>query len=419
MNYIKTQSVMQVWGLAFAVTLFALLFVSFAQARDEFHYRPLPLDEHYLEPMDEGEDDLYIPSVVNPNVGVNVSAQGQPPAYSREEMMKKARGIGGEAGKQLSPEELRELQEKYRAVKGVMQEKRFEGKPDPNQCICTMEYMPVCGMTQEGEFKTFSNKCQLKCAGAKFVSKGECQAKGGKQIKKPPFGETGPFDPAPLPAKVKEMKKQWEDEDGNPMPMPWENKRETEDRGVEDFNGGTPPFYPEMRVIDIEDLLNPTGPTFPSPERRAIREGGRIVHPEQAKGASKEGKFQEEYGLEPVSAAPVMVSKEKNKNRGAQMPPVELELKALPKMLIVAPEKAEELQNKWLPIKRATIVKVDGDTLEAEEIKLNEDKTLEVKAKKRAKLLGIFGVELELEAKVDAKGDIKEIKKPWWSFLAW
>ena len=407
------------WTVAFASLLSVLLFASFAQARDEFHYKPLPLDENHMELMDEGEDELYIPGAANPNAGG--SAQGQLPAYSREEMMKKARGIGGEAGKQPSPEELRKLQEKYRAVKGVMQEKRFEGKPDPNQCICTMEYMPVCGVTKEGEFKTFSNKCQLKCAGAKFAGEGECQAKGGKQIKKPPFGGgTGPFDPTPLPAKVKGTKKQWEDEEGNPMPMPWENKRETEGRGIEDFNGGTPPFYPEMRMIDIEDLLNPTGPTFPNPEQRAIREGGRTNSAGQASGVMDDKKgHEEEYGLEPVSAAPVKVQKGKNKNRGAQMPPVELELKALPKMLVVAPEKAKELQNKWLPIKRATVVKVDGDALEAEEIKINEDKTLEIKAKKRAKLLGIFGVELELEAKVDAKGDIKTLKKPWWSFLAW
>ncbi|MBN2367678.1 hypothetical protein JXC34_01570 [Candidatus Woesearchaeota archaeon] len=43
----------------------------------------------------------------------------------------------------------------------------------------------------------------------------------------------------------------------------------------------------------------------------------------------------------------------------------------------------------------------------------------EVQAQKQAKFLGIFGTKMQVRAQVDAEsGEVLQVKKPWWSFLA-
>jgi hypothetical protein len=54
------------------------------------------------------------------------------------------------------------------STKGCKKEDCTE-KVDPN-CVCTMQYDPVCGCNN----KTYSNECVAKCHGITKYVKGEC-----------------------------------------------------------------------------------------------------------------------------------------------------------------------------------------------------------------------------------------------------
>ena len=44
----------------------------------------------------------------------------------------------------------------------------------PRQCICTMEYDPVCGRTTDGNLSNFGNPCRARCARATVLARGRC-----------------------------------------------------------------------------------------------------------------------------------------------------------------------------------------------------------------------------------------------------
>jgi hypothetical protein len=53
--------------------------------------------------------------------------------------------------------------------------------PEPNletpvarQCVCTMQYDPVCARRQDGIEATYSNACQAQCERATVTRRGRC-----------------------------------------------------------------------------------------------------------------------------------------------------------------------------------------------------------------------------------------------------
>lgn len=72
-------------------------------------------------------------------------------------------------------------------------------------------------------------------------------------------------------------------------------------------------------------------------------------------------------------------------------------------------------------LERLKLKMCENCTLELKEVgEGNETKmAYEMKAQKRAKVLGIFGANMNVEADVDAEtGEVIKSRKPWWAFLA-
>ena len=44
----------------------------------------------------------------------------------------------------------------------------------PTQCVCTLQYDPVCGRVRGANEVTFSNACQARCVDAVIVRRGAC-----------------------------------------------------------------------------------------------------------------------------------------------------------------------------------------------------------------------------------------------------
>lgn len=85
----------------------------------------------------------------------------------------------------------------------------------------------------------------------------------------------------------------------------------------------------------------------------------------------------------------------------------------------VMPDAASEKAIEKLQLKNCA--EEDGCKIELKEVGTGENvrAAYEVKAKKKAKLFGLFGTEMDVEAQIDAEtGEVISSHKPWWAFLA-
>ena len=82
------------------------------------------------------------------------------------------------------------------------------------------------------------------------------------------------------------------------------------------------------------------------------------------------------------------------------------------------------LNNKWIEIKNIDSGEVkistdDNEWIEVLSVKVNKDKTGEIRGVQNKSLFGLFDIKIRVEVKVDIQGIISEIKTPWYSYLLW
>jgi len=85
----------------------------------------------------------------------------------------------------------------------------------------------------------------------------------------------------------------------------------------------------------------------------------------------------------------------------------------------VMPDTASERALERLRLKNC--VEEEGCSIELKEVGSGEQAKLayEMKTQRQSKVLGLFGVRMQVQAQVDAEsGEIVRVKKPWWAFLA-
>jgi len=85
----------------------------------------------------------------------------------------------------------------------------------------------------------------------------------------------------------------------------------------------------------------------------------------------------------------------------------------------IMPDAASEKALERLRLKNC--IEEEGCNLELKEVGQGEEVKLayELKTQRKAKIFGLFGTEMQVQAHVDAEnGEIIQMKKPWWAFLA-
>ena len=65
------------------------------------------------------------------------------------------------------------------------------------------------------------------------------------------------------------------------------------------------------------------------------------------------------------------------------------------------------------------LIDQNGDWIEILSVQSKGESAGKIKGTQKKSIFGIFDVEMEVEADVDAKGKLSNVKKPWYAFLAW
>ena len=401
---------------------------------------------------------------------------------------------------------------------GVVNPAPMPGIPENRKnCFCTMEYKPVCGQFAAGK-KTYNNKCALECAGATFVSEGECQfserekkmqkmlaelkekqkeemrehegtdgdglsdgdekiMQGGhdgngtagiaiknegvkeKKIKvegvermgndagdqdKICYDDNGKMIPCVMFAHKKDIDRerefdgvekaaQWDGPraiGGRPKPADTVKGNGGPDKICYDENGEDIIPCPKIILNQKEDKGFKAGKMLKDPvhlKREDVEAGERMgVEVRQGMGLRKDendennfGDVEEKIGgNDPIEGIDVIVKLDPSGDK----PIMDEEGNELDGSIEAIVKRAtKEKKNVWAKPseKELKVIAVKGKDAEVEAVKMNEDNTLSIKAKQKAALFGFIPMSVEVEARMDTKGVVKEVKKPWYAFLLW
>ena len=300
----------------------------------------------------------------------------------------------------------------------------FEVNIPHRDCVATLEYAPVCARIQGEEAKTFSNGGHAKCAGASIIHAGPCDhgKEKDENHEKAHVGFGMNFAGKGMMAKhvqgvnakagLKFNKKQGlklhmgtEGQEGLVPTLP---ELPTYPYTAEKCKAFLDQYHCQEGTMTSEGLVD-CNPVY---RRTAVRCQAFLDGQEDPFGGNygagiavnpaldSEGEFSAQMGMRGKGKGLGFMKVNAIAKERAQMNGIEKFLD--PKLI------EKEIKEKG---------KVE--MVEKVELKKVGDKAIyEVKAKKKGKFLGLFDVQMEVEASVDAEnGKVLETKMPWYAFL--